>query len=189
MSNYFFAKLNITTPLYVFQDEYLDTVTENIFTFPTKAIPLIVERFPDFEYDINDVLTFPSFCIKKTLYNTLDLNAIYGANWIDIMLFDKGEHEYKMLQTCNEIKAINREKSDFDFHEKYDDDYEFIDGANELIIDFALLHRIPLNKRLIFNDPGWSDKVFFHESIVNKIMKNNPSGIEFVSADGYSEFV
>lgn len=60
---------------------------------------------------------------------------------------------------------------------------------NKLVLDEQTLNKIALEKRLIFRDSGWKDKLFFHKSIVDTIMQSQPKGIGFIPVDGYNEFV
>nr|WP_238935374.1 hypothetical protein [Vibrio diabolicus] len=93
-----------------------------------------------------------------------------------------------MLQLCNEINVIDRDKSEFDFYDEFEGE-EFISGMNKLVVNDDLIDNIEVEKRLIFRDSGWKDKVFYHNSIVTKFLEQKVQGIEFFSVDDYSEFV
>ncbi len=187
MSEYFFASENMDIPFYGFPDEYSDTVPSNVFTYPNVPVPLVVKFTGEEDYQLADIFLIPALTIKTGLFQQLNLANIYATNWVEINLCDQGEHLYHMLQLNNEIVAIDRQLSEFDYYDKFNGG-EFISGMNKLILDEQKLNKIALDKRLIFRDCGWKDKLFFHKSLVDKIIKHNPLGIKFTSVDGYSEF-
>ena len=189
MSNYFFVKETFITPFYAFQGSFCNAVPNNIFTFPKEPVFLAAQCIPDVKYEIQDALILPSFALKKEIFNLLSEFNLFGTNWVKIILQDKGEHEYYMLQVCNEIKCIDRMKSKVDYYDALDPEDEFIEGMRCLVINWNELNQIPIKKRLIFRDPSWTNEIFFHESIANEIINKNTSGIEFINAEGYSEFV
>ncbi|GIU49332.1 hypothetical protein TUM4438_32700 [Shewanella sairae] len=187
MSQYFFAVENMNIPFYDFPDEFSGAVPTNIFTHPAEPVPLVVKFTGDDVHQLADIFLVPGLSIKQTLFQQLKLNDIYATNWVQIILFDQGGHLYQMLQVENEIKAIDRQQSEFDFYDEFNGG-EFISGMNKLILDQSLLSKIPLQQRLIFRDAGWKDKLFFHKSVVDTIMQSQSKGIDFIPAEGYNEF-
>ncbi|TOL77320.1 hypothetical protein CGH89_25035, partial [Vibrio parahaemolyticus] len=65
---------------------------------------------------------------------------------------------------------------------------EMISGILNLILDEKLIQTIPVDRRQIVIDPGWLKCVFFHKSLVEKIKNSKLVGVEFIPADGYSDF-
>ncbi len=60
---------------------------------------------------------------------------------------------------------------------------------NRLVVNDDLIDSIEVEKRLIFRDSGWKDKIFYHKSIMEMFLEQKVQGIEFFSVDDYSEFV
>ncbi|AIW13577.1 hypothetical protein VITU102760_25585 [Vibrio tubiashii] len=187
MSDYYFSREVTDTPLYDFPEEFSDSVPSNVFTYPNQAIPLIKKFGPIGEYKIAEVFLTPSLSIRYDLFVRLSLHDVFGVNWVDVFLLDKGRHKYKTLQLCNEIKIVDRMRSDFDFYDNFEGG-EFISGMNRLVVNEELINSIDIEERLIFRDPGWRDKIFYHKLIVDQIMSENVKDIEFFPVDGYSEF-
>lgn len=187
MSEYFFAIENMDIPYYDFPDEFSGAVPTNMFTHPAEPVPLIVKFTDDNVSQLADIFLVPGLSIKQPLFQQLMLSDIHGTNWVKVNLFDQGEHLYHMLQVENEIKAIDRQQSEFDFYDEFNGG-EFISGMNKLVLNQNLLSKVPLEQRLIFRDVGWKGKLFFHKSIVDTIMQSQPKGISFIPADGYNEF-
>ena len=187
MSDYYFAIESMAIPFYEFQDDFCEAALSNIFTYPNQPVPLVVSSAP-VDYDIADMFIMPSFSIKKELFDDLCIESIYGINWVDIKLIDKGEHDYKLMQLCNTFEAIDRVNSDFNIYEKYNDG-EFITGVKKLVLNEDILNGIDLDQRLIFRDIGWKNRVFFHKKIVEILNDFKLTGLSFISVDGFSEFV
>ncbi|OCH57065.1 MULTISPECIES: hypothetical protein [Vibrio] len=189
MSEYFFAKECVNSPIYCFPDKYIDSVPLTKFTYPKEPVPLIVEFLPQEDYEIPDILEMPNFSINKNEFSKLHVNSMFGVNWVDIKLHDKGEHDFLMLQVANEIKLIDRSESQFKRYRKDSNGDEMISGIINLRLDEKIIDTIPINKRLILIDPGWLKCVFFHKSVVEKIKNSNLVGVDFIPADGYSDFI
>ncbi|MDW1578929.1 hypothetical protein R7M92_24525, partial [Vibrio sp. Vb2880] len=51
MSDYYFARQIVETPLYDFPDEFSDSVPSNAFTYPNQPIPL-VKKFAAVNYHL-----------------------------------------------------------------------------------------------------------------------------------------
>ncbi|WP_299810273.1 hypothetical protein [uncultured Shewanella sp.] len=93
-----------------------------------------------------------------------------------------------MLQVAARLKVIDRQNSDLKLYRQDDDGDEVIRGIRHMCIDNATLAAIALEKRLIFFDPAWYKHVFFHQSVVEKLAKADLLGVEFIAAEGYSDF-
>jgi hypothetical protein len=183
MSEYFFAKKNAPTPIYMFPDFYEEGAPSNIFTYPNNPIPVLAKYRPKTDYEITDIFLFPEFSISSDIFNKIELKEIYGGNWIPIKLIERGEHDYMMLQLNNEIDVIDKKNSRFD----KSDENGFIIGMEKLRLDNKKLMGIPLNKRLIFEDEFWGYYRFYHKSVVDIIMQENPTGIKFVPISDFNE--
>ncbi|MBW3698142.1 hypothetical protein EK599_20925 [Vibrio sp. T187] len=188
MSEYFFVNECNNYPIYCFPDDYVDAVPLTNFTYPKEPVPLIIESILQEGYEVPDILEMPNFSIKKNEFSKLHVSNIFGVNWVDIKLHDKGEHDFLMLQVTNEIKIIDRSESKFKRYREDSNGDEMISGILNLKLDEKLIDTIPINRRLILTDPGWLKYVFFHRSIVEKIKKLNLVGVEFIPADSYSDF-
>ncbi|MCL1139387.1 hypothetical protein [Shewanella pneumatophori] len=188
MSEYFFARENVGIACYVFADEYIDAVPVDSFTFPAAPVPLVIQYDSEEGCSVPDVFEMPAFSLRKSIFNTLDLQAIAGTNWVDIDLVHNGNHEFVMLQVANHLKAIDRVNSDIKRYRKDDDGDEMISGIRRLHIDQKALQQVELAQRLIFIDPAWYKQVFFHKSVVEQLTKLKLTGVEFIPAEGYSDF-
>ena len=73
MSEYFFAKECVNSPIYCFSDKYVDAVPLTSFTYPKDPVPLIVEFSPQEGYEIPDILEMPNFSIKKNEFSKLHI--------------------------------------------------------------------------------------------------------------------
>ena len=188
LSEYFFARENVGIACYVFADEYIDAVPVDSFTFPAAPVPLVIQYDSEEGCSVPDVFEMPAFSLRKSIFDTLDLNTISGVNWVDIDLVHNGNHEFVMLQVANHLKAIDRVNSDIKRYRKDDDGDEMISGIRRLHIDQKALQQVELAQRLIFIDPAWYKQVFFHKSVVEQLTKLKLTGVEFIPAEGYSDF-
>ncbi|HBN6203972.1 TPA: hypothetical protein L3M66_002560 [Vibrio parahaemolyticus] len=55
MSDYYFAREVVETPLYYFLDEFSDSVPSKVFTYPNQPIPLVKRFAPTEDYKIIDL--------------------------------------------------------------------------------------------------------------------------------------
>lgn len=147
MSDYYFAREVVETPLYDFPDEFSDSVPSSVFTYPNKPIPLVKRFAPTEDYKITDVFLIPSLVIRSDVFESISFNNLFGVNWVDITLVDNENHAYKMLHLCNEINVIDRDKSDFDFYDEFEGG-EFISGMNRLVVNDDLIDSIEVEKDL-----------------------------------------
>lgn len=189
LNEYFFARENVGIACYVFPDEHIDTVPGYSFTYPTAPVPLVIQYDSEVGCSVPDIFEMPAFSIRKSIFNTIDLQAIAGTNWVDIDLVHNGHHEFVMLQVTNQIKAIDRVNSNIKRYRKDDDGDEMMSGIRQLRIDPKALAEVELAQRLIFIDPAWYKQVFFHKSVVEQLTKLKLTGVEFIPAEGYSDFV
>ncbi|GIU32019.1 hypothetical protein L2719_07680 [Shewanella schlegeliana] len=92
--------------------------------------------------------------IKRAL-----IGALLLSNLLNKQLIDQGEHLYHMIQVRNEIEAIDRQHSEFDYYDKFNGG-EFISGMNKRVLDESKLNEIALEKRLIFRGSRLKNKLF-----------------------------
>ncbi|UUM32473.1 hypothetical protein [Vibrio japonicus] len=182
MSDYFFARENSPMPMFEVSEEFEEAVYSTRFTFPSKPIPVLAKYRPEEDYEITSIILEPEFSISKVTYNSIDMNNIYGVNWIPIKVIDKGEHDFMMLQLAHEIDIIDHDRSELKRVKRGN-----ISGMRKLVIDVNKLLALPLYKRLIFRDQSWGFHIFYHKSIVDKIMSQNPTGIKFVPIENFNE--
>ncbi|WP_128330632.1 imm11 family protein [Apibacter sp. HY039] len=84
--------------------------------------------------------------------------------------------DYFCMQVDNDIEAMDKEESDFEFeHDAY--------WIEEMVLDRESLNIIPLNERLVFVLQESPDMVLFHETVKDAIMKVHPTGMEFVNIE------
>lgn len=81
---------------------------------------------------------------------------------------------YRALHIYNLIKCMDREKSVFDADEDGD-----IIQIDKLVIDGEALGQVPLEERLVFALEEKRLFMFFHKSVVEKILAIKPEGIMF----------
>ncbi|GIU27971.1 MULTISPECIES: imm11 family protein [unclassified Shewanella] len=182
MSEYFFIRENQPTPIYEVAEEFEEAACSTRFTFPSEPIPVVATHKPKQAYQIPDVLLEPALAISKRLFDLMQLEQLYGANWIPIKLIDQGEHDFMMLQLAHEVDVICHEQSIFKRFKR-----GYISGMKTLVIDPDKLAQTPLDKRQVFRDSSWGFYTFFHKDIVNQIMLHSPTGIEFVPIETFNE--
>jgi hypothetical protein len=72
----------------------------------------------------------------------------------------------------NDIAAMDKEKSEFTKPRRA----YFI---SKFVLDREALKKIPLEKRLVFVLKEAPSRVVFHKSVVDAIMAENPTGVQF----------
>jgi hypothetical protein len=101
----------------------------------------------------------------------LDYIKIIKTQWVgkqkDIV------EKYFCLNVDNDIEAMDKEKSEFIY--KYR-----VYSIKKFILDKAALEKIPFEKRLIFVLDEAPSRVVFHKSVVDLIMAQNPTGVQFI---------
>ena len=182
VSEYFFIRENQPAPIYAVAEEFEEAAFSTRFTFPSAPIPIFAKHKPAQEYAIADIILELEFAISQRLFDSIQLEPLYGSNWLPIKLFEQGEHDFMMLQLAHEIDVICHQQSTFKRLKR-----GYISGMKTLVIDPNKLAQIPLYKRLVFRDTSWGFHTFFHKDIVNQIMRHSPTGIEFVPIETFNE--
>ncbi|GHV58852.1 hypothetical protein FACS1894103_1080 [Campylobacterota bacterium] len=80
--------------------------------------------------------------------------------------------KYYHLMVDNDIAAMDKEKSEYVY--KYR-----VYSIRQFALDRESLKKIPLKKRLIFVLEEAPSNVVFHKSVVDAIMAENPTGVQF----------
>ncbi|MFV0329890.1 MAG: imm11 family protein [Dysgonomonas sp.] len=83
---------------------------------------------------------------------------------------------YRALHIHNLIRCMDREKSDFKERDGS------IVRIKKLVLDSEALGKIPLEERLVFALGEKRLFMFFHKSVVEKILAINPEGVKFAPA-------
>ena len=109
---------------------------------------------------------------------------IYGVRFIATELTDhKGNvhNDYFCLAVDNDIAAMDKEKSEYTKPRRA----YFI---NKFVLDREALKKIPLEKRLVFVLEEAPSRVVFHKSVVDAIMAENPTGVQFRPIEEFAHF-
>lgn len=124
--------------------------------------------------------------ISGRLKNVLESLNLKEVQFLPaIIRDDKGnEHDngFYIVHVYNDIKCLNKEKSDWEeslFNE------EKVSEIDKLVLDNEVLDQIPLGERLIFALWEESSLVFYHRSVVEKILDIDPTGLTVYSISGY----
>lgn len=182
MSEYFFIKEVEASPYYVFPDKHSEVLPHPRFKFPIKPLTLFAKIKPEESYEILDIIKTPAISISNRVFHNSNLLYIYGVQWVEIEINDKGRHIFYMLQVANKINCVDLKLSTYRKVSKSG----IIFGLEKLKLDYDYLNTIPLKKRLIFSVAG-AGVTLFHESIVDRIKAFDPKGIEFLPSDVYEK--
>lgn len=145
----------------------------------------IVKRKGNRKYEIVDYHTqYPYSIISRKIYDGLRGIKTEGVQFIPAVIVGKKSERYEdyfYLQVYNFLSTMDTEKSVY----KWD---KFIKVANieKLYIDKTALEKIPLEKRLIFRLKENDGEYIFHKSIVEAIIKTEPTGVCFMGIEGWS---
>ncbi|WP_299022737.1 hypothetical protein [uncultured Photobacterium sp.] len=182
MSEYFFVVESTSMPYYVFPEKYAEVLPSPIFVYPQEPIPLFADIKPDVDYKVQDFIKFPGISFSERVCENAGLQYIYGVNWAPVVINDSREYNFYMAQVANRIECIDLNRSEY----KKVSRSGRISGLNKVVLDDDKLNKIPENRRLMFVCKGWG-AVLFHHSLVEKIMRVEPMGLEFISVDDYTK--
>jgi hypothetical protein len=84
----------------------------------------------------------------------------------------------------NTYVALDKEKSIYTKDDDDDEDMVFY-TVEKVVLDQKVLSEIPLNKRLGFRLKESPGDYLFHESVIEKIQRLNPTGVFFVNIEEY----
>ena len=89
--------------------------------------------------------------------------------------------KYFCLNVTNKIEAMDKEKSDYEYEFRIYSIYKFV-------LDKEALKKTPLENRLIFKLREALSRVVFHKSVVDAIMAENPTGVQFRPIEEFGDF-
>ena len=133
--------------------------------------------------DMADFLTRDGDAIvSEQIYNVLEPLKIKDTRLIPAVIQHKGKtyDNYHYLHNYNYISCLDKEKSVYNL-----DVLDMIETIDKMELDASVLSKIPLEERLIFRLEELFTFQLFHESVVEKIMAVNPTGIRFVKLEDY----
>ncbi|GHU99282.1 hypothetical protein FACS1894159_03080 [Bacteroidia bacterium] len=100
----------------------------------------------------------------------------------DIHFHNDFEEEYFIINSYNRISCMDLDKSEWRKSHHPDGGVLSID---KLVLDTVKLGKIPIEQRLVFILDECETFTLYHESIVDKIEKLNPSGMHAISVDAW----
>jgi hypothetical protein len=144
------------------------------FDEPYPKTPNIVDCFAD----------GGNLVISEKLSSALVALNTHGVQLIPATVSDPRNHKvyegYSWLHIHNYIECLDKEKSTYTTSA-----IGAIRMIQKMALDKAVLSNIPLEDRLIFKLGEMDAFHLFHESVVEKIMAVNPTGIRFVKVEDY----
>jgi hypothetical protein len=104
--------------------------------------------------------------------------GIAGTQWFPACINHHGVryNDYIVMHTYKRIECLDKNYSEFDMWDEDTFDIE------KIVLDKSVLDSIDLKDRLIFKLKESSLLHFFHESIVDEIMKHDPKGCRFIKS-------
>ena len=130
-----------------------------------------------------DYLSSPKTVFSQKIYEVLKPLDIKNIQWLPAIIEGLNGEEYADywgLRILKKRECLDRELSDCEF-----ETFGLWD-VKRLVIDKKKLENIPLEERLIFI-MGEHSYDLFHESIVEKIMSVNPTGLRFVDLEHFND--
>ncbi len=131
-----------------------------------------------------DYLSGPEVYITAKIADVIKKFNLDYVKFIETELTDPKKNkskDYLCMMVDNDIEAMDKEKSEFE--------YEFrVYTIFKFVLDKDSLGTIPLEKRLIFIPEESLEKVVFHKSVVDAIMAENPTGVQFHPLENCSDF-
>lgn len=181
MSEYYLAIKVIAIPIYRLND-WDDVINYPWHVYPKSPLNLYSTFKPEGDYEVAEYFSSPVRALSKRVIESAGLRHIYGVNFVEGMLHDRNQNYdfYLMNLTSNKIQCMDKSASVYD----WDDEYKEVDAIKKLVLDYDVLDKIPLNKRLIF-EMEEDNITLYHKSIVERIMATNPLGLDFVTPDKF----
>lgn len=133
---------------------------------------------------MTDYLTSPKPVVSKKIYDVLEPMKIEGIQLLPAIIHGKDEHifdNYWAVHIYNIIKCVDTKLS------KCKIGNARLSKVEKIVLDKNILNQIPLNKRLIFRLKEDTSYELFHVSIMNAIMKVNPTGIRFIKIEEWTQ--
>ncbi|GHT14496.1 hypothetical protein FACS189432_06520 [Bacteroidia bacterium] len=145
-------------------DDINPTLIEIEFNDPIPRNPVLA-----------DLLKGPENYVTSKIADVIKKLNIEGVRFIATELTDpKGNvyDDYFCLNVANKIEAMDKEKSEYVY--KYR-----VYSIRQFVLDRETLKKIPLEKRLVFRLREALSRTAFHKSVVDAIMAENPTGVQF----------
>lgn len=134
---------------------------------------------------IGDYFSEPESVVSRKIADVLEPMHIDGIQLIPAEIkTNTGEilENYFYIHIYNHIKAIDRNKSEYEVDDYDPDFFIWIDSFE---LDREVLAKIPREKRLIFKLRESSTTHLYHESIVQAIKAVNPKGVSFTKVEDW----
>jgi len=167
-----FDELDYTTFMYI---QFASPIPRN----PVLADFLLGLYLPSFGY-----------YFSRRIANAIEKMNIYGIRFISTELTDpKGNvsNDYFCLDVTNRIAAMNQEKSEYKFKDYiHDDSVNREYSIDKFVLDKVALKQTPLEKRLVFLLEEAGEEIVLHKSVVDAIIAEKPTGIQFHHLEGSS---
>lgn len=115
--------------------------------------------------------------ISERLKNVLESLNLKNMQFLPAVIYDKWSEEHKnffIIHAYNMIRCMDKEKSKW---RPSPWNSENAIGIEKLVLDNEVLDQIPLEERLVFALSELSAHVLYHQSIVEKILEINPTGL------------
>lgn len=158
----------------------LDTTKKRVVKF-APPIPSKPE-FADLHY-----LTQHAPIISERLKDVLESFNLKEVQFLPAIIRDDrgNDHDdFFIVHVYNEIKGLDKEKSDWE-QSRYNK--ERAKNIEKLVLDNEVLDQIPLEDRLVFALWEQSTNVFYHRSVVEKMLEIVPTGLTVYRLSGYSD--
>jgi len=149
--------------------------------YPYQPLKIYETFKPEGDYIIPEFMELPRLAISKRIVEEAGLEYLYGINLVRGNLTNKRiNRDYYFFVALCEFKCVDLDKSEYD-----ENDDGVLWGLEKLVLDDALITKIPLQKRLIFRMV--EDNTFlFHKSVVERIMATNPINLTFIPSTQYT---
>jgi len=123
--------------------------------------------------------------LSKKIADILRGLNLYNVDYLNASLTDKKSntnYDYYVLHIRNHIECLDKERSSWT-PPAYDPN-EVMD-IKSMCLDLDRLEKVPLEKRLLFRLKESITYILYHESLVDAIIKANPTNMRFVSVEAW----
>ena len=165
-----------TSANYIYEDNAIDDPHNMEFIVKSKG---------NRKYEIVDYhVQYPYSVISKKIYDGLRGIEMEGTQFIPAAITGKEGERYEhyfYLHVYNFLPAMDMEKSVYEW-----DNVINTADIEKLRIDKNALEKIPLEKRLLFRLKENDGEYIVHTSVVDAIIKTEPTGVCFGGVEGWS---
>ena len=131
-----------------------------------------------------DFLEGPEVFISAKIADVIKKFNPKGVKFIQTKLTDPKKNVYEnylCMHVENRIEALDKEQSEYEYEYR-------VYSITKFVIDRKNLGEIPLEERLIFAPKETPARKVFHKSVVDAIMAENPTGVQFRPLENWSAF-